>query len=366
MERRLFCQAALLMLLQLVTGCDVGGGGPAPADEDGNRQSPDEVKNVPEDKKANGKRAGEISANEDLKEGNKMSKVAVVVTAARSKGVHQSLEICGLDVYGKNVLVKPNFNTADPAPGSTHNDTLRALAGWLQQHQASHLTLIERSGPPLTRDVMQEKGIYELAKELGMDIINIDELNQSDFVHFSREGLHWKDGFLIPRAIMEAESLVQTCCLKTHAFGGIFTMALKLAVGLVPRRGYKYMSELHGSPHIRKMIAEINAAFTPEITVMDGVDAFVDGGPAVGARKKANVFLASRDRVALDAVGVAMLKKLGSNPAIMDTPVFAQEQIARAAELGLGAASPGEIELVPAEDEASRDCAAALGEILNS
>jgi uncharacterized protein (DUF362 family) len=119
-------------------------------------------------------------------------------------------------------------------------------------------------------------------------------------------------------------------------------------VGVVPtsRHGYHYMQELHSSPHQRKMIAEINAPFSPDLVVMDGIDAFVDGGPMTGKRAKGNVFLASMDRVAIDAVGLAVLKVLGSNDQIMGRKIFEQEQIARAVELGLGADSPEAIELV--------------------
>ena len=90
-------------------------------------------------------------------------------------------------------------------------------------------------------------------------------------------------------------------------------MSLKLHVGVVPtsRHGYEYMRELHSSPHQRKMIAEINQPFKPDLVVLDGIDAFVDGGPATGKRKRGNIFLASTDRVAIDAVGVAVLKLLG-------------------------------------------------------
>jgi uncharacterized protein (DUF362 family) len=94
------------------------------------------------------------------------------------------------------------------------------------------------------------------------------------------------------------------------------------------------------------MIAEINAPFSPDLVVMDGIDAFVDGGPMTGKRAKGNVFLASMDRVAIDAVGLAVLKVLGSNDQIMGRKIFEQEQIARAVELGLGADSPEAIELV--------------------
>ncbi|NIR12876.1 MAG: DUF362 domain-containing protein, partial [Desulfobacterales bacterium] len=44
--------------------------------------------------------------------------------------------------------------------------------------------------------------------------------------------------------------------------------------------------------------------------VLDGIDVFVDGGPAMGKRAKGNVFLASTDRVAVDAAGLAVLKVL--------------------------------------------------------
>jgi len=118
------------------------------------------------------------------------------------------------------------------------------------------------------------------------------------------------------------------------------------------------------SPHQRKMIAEINTPFKPALIVLDGIDAFVDAGPAVGKRAKGNVFLASADRVALDAVGVAVLKSLGSNDQIMGPKIFDQEQIARAAEIGLGATSPSEIELLAADDQ-SREYRDHIQDILN-
>jgi len=111
------------------------------------------------------------------------------------------------------------------------------------------------------------------------------------------------------------------------------------------------MGELHNSPHQRRMIAEINEPFKPALIVLDGIDAFVDEGPMTGKRASGEVFLASTDRVAIDAVGVAILKFLGSNESIMKPKIFEQEQIARAVELGLGASSPSEIDLIPADEK---------------
>lgn len=293
------------------------------------------------------------------------SLVTLVKTANRKEGVRTSLKALKVNpVKGKAVLIKPNFNTADAAPGSTHNDTLAALVEELWEMGAKSISLGERSYPP-TQEVMQEKGILPILDKLNVKVINFDDLQEKDWVLVNPKESHWANGFRIARPILDAECLVSTCCLKTHQYGGVFTLSLKLHVGVVPtsRHGYAYMQELHGSPHQRKLIAEINEPFKPSLVVLDGIDAFVDGGPATGKRAKADVFLASTDRVAIDATGVAILKFLGSNSKIMKSKIFDQEQIARAAELGLGASSPSEIELIPA-DEKSKDYRDQVTEIL--
>ncbi len=279
-------------------------------------------------------------------------RVAFEGTEDRKSGVSTSLKTLGINpVKNKDVLIKPNFNTADRTPGSTHNDTLVALVESIWEMGAKSVRLGERSYPR-TREVMEQKGILPHMKDLDVEIIDFDDLDQKDWVKVTPEDSHWQDGFRVARPILEAESLVSTCCLKTHQYGGVFTMSLKLHVGVVPtsRHGFSYMSELHQSPHQRKLIAELNAPFKPDLVVLDGIDAFVDGGPADGQRARGNAFLASTDRVAIDAVGLAILKLLGSNPRIMNTKIFDQEQIARAVEIGLGAASPSEIEIIAANN----------------
>ena len=297
---------------------------------------------------------------------NHKSRVAFLSTEDRKTGVSLSIKTLGMNpVKNKDVLIKPNFNTADPAPGSTHNDTLVALVEEVWKMGAKSIRLGERSYPP-TRSVMEQKGILPPLKALDVKIIDFDQLAKKDWVKVDSQESHWQDGFRVARPILESECLISTCCLKTHQYGGIFTMSLKLHVGVVPtnRQGYNYMSELHQSPHQRKLIAEINAPFKPDLVILDGIDAFVDGGPASGKRAQGNVFLASHDRVAIDAVGLAILQYLGSNHQIMNTKIFEQDQIARAVEIGLGAASPSEIDVVAANTE-SRKYRDRVVEILN-
>ena len=311
-----------------------------------------------------------LSAYLGMEEGGfAMAKIANPVilakTGDRKEGVQKIFKgLKGNIVKGKDVLIKPNFNTADPTPGSTHNETLAALIEEVWKLGAKSVSLGERSFP-VTRQVMEQKGVLPMLQRLDVQVIDFDGLAEKDWVEFRPPKSHWPSGFRIARPILESECLISTGCLKTHQYGGVFTLSMKLHVGVVPtsRHGFEYMRQLHSSPHQRRMIAEINEPFKPSLVIMDGVEAFVDGGPATGKQMRGEVFWASSDRVAVDAVGVAMLKDLGSNDSIMGPKIFAQEQIARAVELGLGAASPSEIEIVPA-DESSQEYAGKISEIL--
>jgi uncharacterized protein (DUF362 family) len=297
-----------------------------------------------------------------------MSNVAFVKTRDRAKGVKQALALLETDgVQGKQVLLKPNFNSADPAPASTHPETLHVLAAQLWEMGARSITVGDRSGMDMTRNVMQKLGVFDLGEELGLEVVVFEEMDKSDWVVIRPPDSHWTDGFAFARPCLEAEALVQTCCLKPHRFGGHFTMSLKNSVGMVasvvPGASHDYMSELHSSPHQRLMIAEINTAYRPALVVLDGVEAFISAGPDKGALTWGEVVLAGTDRVAIDAVGLALLRYLGYGGIASRGPIYGQEQIARAIELGLGADAPEKIRLVTA-DPASKSYAAQISEIL--
>jgi uncharacterized protein (DUF362 family) len=214
-----------------------------------------------------------------------IGRVALVKTDDRAHGVRRALDLLGArPTQGKHVFLKPNYNSADPAPGSTHPDVLRSLTEWLYATGAESITVGDRSGMGDTRQVMRRTGAFELAEELGLETVVFDELDADGWVPYEAE--HWSRGFAIARPVAEAESVVQACCLKTHRFGGHFTLSLKNSVGIaakqVPGQGYNYMSELHNSADQRVMIAEINSAYSPDLVVLDGVEAFTTGGPEAG------------------------------------------------------------------------------------
>jgi uncharacterized protein (DUF362 family) len=280
------------------------------------------------------------------------SKIAFIKTSNRAEGVKRAIELLNFkdEFKGKDVFIKPNYNSSDPTPGSTHNDVLRTVIEELRELKSGPMTIGDRSGMGDTRAVLEALDVNYLAKDAKVKTVVFDDLKEDDWQAFQYKKSFWSKGFAIPKTVLQSKAIVNLCCLKTHRYGGHFTLSLKNSVGLaakrVPNNDYNFMRELHSSKDQRRMIAEINAAYKPALVVLDGVEAFTDGGPAKGKKVKSEVMIVGTDRIAIDAVGVALLRHFGTTSAVEKGKVFEQEQIAQAVRLGLGVTGPDQIEFL--------------------
>jgi uncharacterized protein (DUF362 family) len=86
--------------------------------------------------------------------------------------VRKAIDLLGINpVVSKRVFLKPNFNSSDSAPGSTHLDVLIALVTALKGMGAQKITVGDRSGMGDTRQFMDQIGVFKLAEEIGFDTI---------------------------------------------------------------------------------------------------------------------------------------------------------------------------------------------------
>lgn len=282
---------------------------------------------------------------------NNVVEVYIIKTNTRKEGVSSLLEHFDMeDFKDQKVALKANYNSADPFPATTHPETLRLLTSSIKNSGASEIVLGERSGMGETREVLINRNVFEIAKEIGFDVVVLDEEDANSWKKINKNGIHWIKGFYISKIFTDADKVVQTCCLKAHRFGGHFTLSLKNSVGIVAKKIpggiYNFMGELHLSPYQRMMIAEINQKYPMDLVLMDGMKAFVDKGPEMGHLVEPNLMLASNDRVAIDAVGVAILRHYGTTSEVSHGKIFDQEQIKRAAELGVGVNSADKIKII--------------------
>ncbi|MBC8264327.1 MAG: DUF362 domain-containing protein [Anaerolineales bacterium] len=237
---------------------------------------------------------------------------------------------------GDTILVKPNFNTADPPPASSDPQFVKAVIELLYEHGAGKVIVGESSMLRLsTRDTLRQTGMLQAAEEAGAEVVFFDE---GEWVTAEIGGRYLKK-VALAKAGLEAEKIVYVCCLKTHRYAD-FTMSLKLAMGFVRRRD---RVEMH-LRRLREKLAELNLVIALHLIIMDGRRCFISGGPSAGELREPNLILASGDRIAID---VEALKVIQSYPghSLKKSP-WELTMIRRAVELGLGAASEAEYEVV--------------------
>lgn len=253
--------------------------------------------------------------------------------AGLAAAVARSLELLGglgrMVKPGQTVLVKPNFNSPDPFPGSTDLHFLEALVKLLQQAGAK--VAVGDSAGGLwrpTRSVVAKLGLPALMARLGVEFIAFDD-RPGDWVRVSTGG-HYLPEVVIPRAVYEADWLVYLPCLKTHSRAR-FSMSLKLGMGVI-HPGQRRGMHLH---HLEEKAAEINLTRQPDLIVMDGRKSFVTGGPSKGQLVEPGVILASGDMVAIDVEALKILLSYKAQNRLMPDP-WQSPQIANALKHGLG------------------------------
>jgi uncharacterized protein (DUF362 family) len=242
------------------------------------------------------------------------------------------------------VLLKANYNSDDPFPGSTDLGFLIAGVDFFREEGITNLTLGERSGWPWmpTANVLKEMGVFQTAESLGLPIIDFDSGPWMD-VRLGEEAKWWdKIGF--HKSLKDFDKIVFLPCMKHH-FLARFTMSLKLTVGLTHPVD---MQHLHADRALGKTdepielkMVEIGLPVAPDLIIMDGRKSFVTGGPDNGDIVEPNVILASGDRLAIDVEGLKILQSYPRKN-LIQMPVWEIPSIQRAVELGLGVSNEEE------------------------
>jgi uncharacterized protein (DUF362 family) len=230
---------------------------------------------------------------------------------------------------GDTILVKPNYNTSDPPPGSSDPCFVKAVIDLLYEHGAGRVVLGESSRIRLsTRDTLRRAGMLHAAKETGADVVCFDE---GDWISVETGGRFLRK-VALAKGALEADKIVYVCCLKTHYLAD-FTLSLKLAMGFVRPRDRVGM-------HLRRLrekLVDLNLAIAPDLIVVDGRRCFISGGPSQGELRQPNLILASGDQIALDVEGLRVIQGYpGHN---LEGDLWDLAMIRQAVELGLGAAS---------------------------
>jgi uncharacterized protein (DUF362 family) len=232
---------------------------------------------------------------------------------------------------GERVMVKPNFNSADPYPGSSDLEFVKVVIRMLTEAGAK-VVVGESSGGIWrpTRRVMEKLDAVRQLTDMGAEVIAFDDKERRwDWVRVRVDGDYIRE-VTVPGSVYEADKIVYLPCMKTHRFAR-FSLSLKLAIGLV-HPGERRRMHMR---NLERKTAEFSLALQPDLIIMDGRKSFVSGGPDKGELVEPGVIMASGDLVAIDVEALKILGSYKAKNRLLPNP-YDSPQIMSALKHGLG------------------------------
>lgn len=284
--------------------------------------------------------------------------------ALLSEGIALLGGLTSLALAGKHVLVKPNVLNNRPPPSTTSSMLVAAVVR-LVRDAGGVVTVADSSGMLRfpTSENLSETGVRQAAESAGARVLALEE---QAWVRVKPSLAVASRSYLVSKPVYDADVFLNLPVVKTHQFAH-YSCSLKNLVGIVHPRYRPSIRFLSGRWH--EQIAELNLAVHPQLTIADATTMMIAGGPTSGTPAQANVLLLSGDRVALDAVAVALIRSYGAWPKVHGKTIWAQRQIKRAGELGLGVKGPNEMELLvkslePQDEEFARRAEAVRRDVM--
>ncbi len=214
------------------------------------------------------------------------------------------------------MLLKVNTNSGDPAPYST---SPVVVAWFTHQYVAQGVRVVvgDRSfwGDRDTMGNLERNGIAPAARRAGAEVRAFETLT-TEWTEVDPSSVpSWIPPVRVPTLAMKADALINLACAKTHFITGV-TLGKKNTLGLVcaDDRAREGNLKTHDPRRIHRQYAELHAALPIALTVIDGFDALVAGGPTPRSGEppkivRTGVVLASRDAHQVEGEARALLEK---------------------------------------------------------
>jgi uncharacterized protein (DUF362 family) len=288
---------------------------------------------------------------------------------------------------GQTVLIKPNVTGALPSPTTTNPEVLYATIKLVAERGPKRIIVADRSfsakfvvTTPKTIDVMKRVGHLDAVNQAIRDVkapvvaVGLEDAPEElerlgrpkGTPHWRRikpeKSTHWPNGFQLAELLFAVDHVINVPVIKTH-FQAWFTMSMKAFVGMshhdsrlefhrtwvsdgrtlasqksTRRRGIKKdpLKEAEELAPFVNRIAELNLGITPALNILDGSTSFVFGGPSNGDTAEPKLIVASSDRIAADATGVAVLKSIGTEDRLQNRSVWETPFLKHGIKIGLG------------------------------
>jgi uncharacterized protein (DUF362 family) len=316
------------------------------------------------------------------------STVAVVQNTSVSDAVRRAVTLSGgLDFIqpGQRVLIKTCAFNQQAHPCANSPELLYAVIRLVADAGCTDIYVGDRSFFVIkdVMSVLKAVGQYDAAMQAKQDIgggVNVTVTPLDDAAPYLKEGSepwrtivhpqaeHYVDeqgrntGFQLAEILFQMDHVINLSVAKTH-FQAWFTMAMKSFVGMssgqtrlafhkfattndLGRQRELGQAEIQPdvTPFTNRLV-ELNLGLEPRLNIIEGTQPMVSGGPVDGDTIKADVVIASRDRIAADVAGIALLRTLGTDKRLQTVSPWQNPMIKYARKIGIGVKYPEHLTL---------------------
>ncbi|SFR04609.1 DUF362 domain-containing protein [Desulfoscipio geothermicus] len=235
--------------------------------------------------------------------------VSIVKHTDTYGALKKSIELCnGLKDFKKNdkILIKPNLVSWDfdlpfpPYGVVTTSAVMFALVQILYEEGYSRVTIGEASlgvSGSMAKNIFKVLGYEKLREKFGVKLV---DFNEDKFVAVDVGGFKLS----IAQKALEADKIINVPVLKTHNQCKV-SLGIKNLKGCLNRTSKK---QCHGrDEELEHMFPHIAEKLPVALTIIDGIFALAKGPGATGKAVRKDLLVASRNILACDMVGAALI-----------------------------------------------------------
>lgn len=239
-----------------------------------------------------------------------MTHVALVKGDDRRGNIRRALELLGgrIELQDRRPVIKVNFVSAFVPLCATHVEAARAVVEYFRDRGAKEIAIAEGAAWGTTTRGFREYGYLELAKEYGVELIDLNDAGSWKVVHVIHPDMKPHPVKLASTMVDPANYIVSLTRLKTHAQVGVTLTAKNVIMGaiLIMDKNRMHPAEA-GSRVLDYNLFSVMRHLHIDLAVLDGFEGMEGRGPIQGDPVDHRVALAGTDFVAVDRVGTEVM-----------------------------------------------------------